>query len=375
MGMNDEHDDDPEDYEDGGDAKSPSSHTPPPPPPPPPLSLEVNQITKTMPICFASIDIGQSYLATAIVTRADILDMSGGDQRRKLIDNNDSSKSSSSSHISVNGKCLPRYRLVHLAIDEFAPGSAPHQPIFSTTDAFQAKLMEQYETQKAEAEFQKAMAAASTSSATTSTTTVSRQARRAAMGMQRKKAAKQKSKANTTADAQNMSEMAAVRGAADCIKSYYHRHGIQFVILEDQLPTVRRNRTIQAAIVAACHTLDIPVMAMGPSMKFMFASKQLQSEYRRIERERGSTLKTISTRLFESILRRHVPHDTDTSHHTNLRNEPDLCLLDLETFLENNEKRDWYDHVNVWYQKDLSDAFWQLVTSLKVNFDELRTKF
>jgi hypothetical protein len=317
--------------------------------------IETNQIRKTMPICFASIDIGQSYFATTIVTRCDFLESAAP------------TENATKPFIELDGKQLPKYRIVHMGIDEFAVGSAPHQPISTLQNAFQTKMMEQYESQRADQEYQQILKDRGLTEAT-----VTRQARRAAMGLQKKRASKKaKSSSESTSgtsqpNAQNMPEMSAVRGAAECIRTYYHRHGIQFVFVEDQLPTVRRNRTIQAAIVAACHTLEIPVMAVGPSMKFLFASKSLQSEYRKIEKERGSTLKTISTRLFERLFDAEAP---------TLTHEPDLVLLDLESFHRENEKRDWYDHINNWYRKDLSDAFWQLVTALKINFDDLSKKY
>jgi hypothetical protein len=300
-------------------------------------------LSDNFPVCIASIDVGQTYISTVIGMR---------DICREMM----CTSTSTSTTTNTNTLLPPRFEIVHFAIDEFAPFSAPHQPVNLKDNA--ALLDQAVRETKRLLRQQKQPSTTTTSTTTPPPPPPSKKSRK----RERERQQQQQSSSSSPGSVQ-LSEMAVVRGAAECIKTYYHRYGIDFVVIEDQLPTVRRNRVVQSALVAACHALGIPVVSIAPGMKFLFASKTLQDAYRKCEREKGSTLKTISVRLFETVALVEQEEKATTTTTTTT----DMALLDLKAF----DRKNLYDCINPWYKKDLTDSFWQLVAAFKLDFDKL----
>lgn len=258
--------------------------------------------------CIASIDVGQTYFATCVLTRE--------------------TPASSSS----------KFTLSHLAIDEFVAGSAPHQPVY-------ASLQTEHQAQMAKLK-RKAMAANRSS------------------GTNRKE-----SGATVT-----LSEMDAVRKASELVRRIVYEFGVQLLLVEDQLPNVRRNRLIQATIVSACVAMDVMVLSVAPPAKFNFASIPLQklvAKSRESRKDGPKSLKSLSRDIYMDLVKEHAEHQKSS-----LDNDPllpaldsysmDLGMIDPESAFGQDNFSKTYMTVADWYKKDLTDAFWQAVCGLRM---------
>lgn len=306
-----------------------------------------------LPQCIASIDVGQTYIATSIFDKKTTGILPINQLKLPLTEEQT---------LEDQEKLLTdyKYEMVHLSIDEFAKNSAPHQPINMMADA---KLQA--------AQFVEQGRSAGDNDTGRGGLLKKRKTKHGA------KTSKPRVNVPLESNNQNMSEMTAVKAAAELIRTYYHEFGITLVVIEDQLPTVRRNRVIQAALYASCHAMGIKVANISPSLKFGFASKELLKLYHKSRGRKSSTLKTISKDLFEEIgqmFQADAEEKTKKDSKPSLTPFADLCMIDMQSVFGKKEMKEFYYDINQWYRKDLTDAFWQSIFAFKMKTSDFVEK-
>lgn len=205
----------------------------------------------------ASYDVGQTYLASVVFAR--------------------------------KGKTEP-FRVVHWAIDEFAHGSAPHQPVTTTVSVAEPPP----QTEK-----------------------------------------------------RHLTECMCAKLCAQTVRRHAERFFVEGVLVEHQLDAARRNCIIETAVVAACAARGISCMWVHPSLKMQFCDPTLQL----------IIASAIDTASAKNKRRKQIAVDILRPLFASAGSNADFRWVDAAQAAGVHAAV--FAATNVWYHKDLADAFLQ----------------